>query len=149
MNVKPIESDFQMIGSTIRELSVKNPVLVAMDSNCGDRTLDLSHQISEIVEQPNGVLLGVITLNIKTSIGKGKKKFRLDMSLDGAFITRGTDKNQFRKMLSINGIAAAYSVARSIIMSITSQTFASGSVTLPMINVFQYSKDISESEPKE
>lgn len=149
MNIKPIESDFQMIGSTIRELSIKNPVLITMDENCDNRFIDLSHQISEIEEQPNGFMLGVVSLYIKTTIGKGKQRFRLNMSIDGAFIARNTDKEQFQKMLSVNGITATYSVARSIIIGITSQTFASGSVILPMINVFKYSKDIGNNNPEE
>ena len=39
-----------------------------------------------------------------------------------------------------------YSITRSIVMSITSQTFSGGSIVLPMINVFKLSDELKQED---
>ena len=69
----------------------------------------------------------------------------MKLVLNGCFKdVKGINKEDFIKLLSINGGAALYSVARSIIISISAQSVVSGSIILPMINVFKLNEKNTE-----
>ncbi len=142
MDAKKFVADFQLVGNTIRSLTVKNPVLVHLDDNCEyKRTLDISHEIVNISHEDFG-LLGVVKLSVKTSIGDENGKLGINIVIEGAFTSKNATEEQFATMLSINGIAALYSVVRSIVLGISAQSLTSGTIMLPMINVYQYSKKV-------
>ena len=71
----------------------------------------------------------------------------LNMDIQGCFkASQETSKEEFNKMLSINGCAALFSIARSIIVSVTSQSLVQGSILLPMVNIFNLRKEKLELE---
>ncbi len=66
------------------------------------------------------------------------------MELEGAFIsTIEMVEEEFRKKVSINGVAALIGIARGKIETISSNVFNNGKITIPFINVLEYYKEVS------
>ena len=138
-------SDFQIIGSTIKNVKIKNDFLTLSNRNTAKRKIDVSHSLGSIELVEDGqVLSGTITLNIKVNISENKRKYSLDMSIEGCFNAPSEmGEETFKNMLGINGITSLYSIARGFVQSTSSQTLLTGSVLLPMFNVVAYSEDLS------
>lgn len=145
-----IMASFQMIGSRIVSLNVKNNSLSASIINVGKKELDISHQIvsSEIQEDQ---YVGIIRLNVSVKIKQGKDLYSLKLVVEGGFLAskESIEKEMFEQMLSLNGIASLYGIARAHICSISSQCFTDGSLILPMIDVTKYSKALNEKKSEE
>lgn len=140
-----IMASFQMIGSRILSLNVKNDSLSASIINFGKKELDISHEIvsSEIQEDK---YVGVIRLNVSVKIKQGNERYNLKLVVEGGFWAskESIEKEIFEQMLSLNGIASLYGIARAHICSISAQCFTDGSVILPMIDVTKYSKALND-----
>lgn len=139
-------SEFKIIGSTVKSIKIKNDFLSLNNNNDMKRTIDISHLVgnTELIDDGK-TFFGTIILNIKVKISQKKKKYDLDMSIEGCFkapIEIGEDT--FKDMLEVNGIASLYSIARGFVQSTSSQTLLSGSVLLPLINAIEYSRNMSE-----
>ena len=141
-------SEFQIIGTSVKNLRIKNDFIVLENDNRIKRKFDLSHFVSPICEIEEGkILSGTVTLNVSIKISNNKKRYKLDMSIEGCFNAPAKiEKEAFSELLQINGLAALYSIARGIVQSVSSQTLVCGSVLLPMVNVLAYSKSIKEDE---
>lgn len=73
------------------------------------------------------------------------RNFKLELSLEGAFLSeKNTEEEDFKQLVIINGAAALISIARGKIESITSNIFDSGKVVIPFVNVIDYYKGLSE-----
>lgn len=140
MDVKEIQSSFQLIGTSIAELHILNSLAVYSENMDGKKNLDVSYQVREIVEEPeNGRRLGILDLSIKLNAFVEEKPFSIEMTMEGAFtIAAETEKETFKKMMEINGCAAMYSIARAAISSISAQMFACGNIILPMVNFVRF-----------
>lgn len=147
MNVEKIKSGFQLLATSILKLDFKNNFVIMNDSIKVERTLDTSYDINDIThDEEENLLMGTITLNVLALIKSEEAEMNINMNLQGCFISEKTDDIEaFKKMLGINGCATLYSIARSIILSITSQACAGAHVLLPMINIFE----LNESSEKE
>lgn len=141
-------ADFQIIGSSIKTLKIKNDFISLGSGKNFKRKLDISHSITSIGSIENDTMLsGTIVLNIKVNISANKNKYNLDMSIEGCFKgPQQIGEEQFKKMLQVNGLTSLYSIARGFIQSTTAQTLSIGSVLLPMINVVAYSKDLDNKK---
>lgn len=141
-------ADFQIIGNSIKNLKIKNDFISLKEKNDTKKKIDISHSIISIEEIPEEeIILGTIVLNIKVSISSNKKKYILDMAIEGCFnapVDMGEET--FVNMLKVNGITSLYSIARGFVQSTTAQTLVEGNVLLPMLNVVAYSKDLDEIE---
>lgn len=143
MDVKQIASNFQLIGSRIAELSVKNGFVTLNPSMKTKKDLELNHEIISI-EHRDEQLVGVIQLHLVVTLSEGKNKIRIKMKNEGCFVCNSeAGEERFEQMLLINGITALYGIARAQILSISSQFFAEGNVILPMVNVMEYSKRLN------
>lgn len=141
-------SNFQYVGSSIKTFKLKNDFIVLTNDEKAKKKLDISHSIVSIGTIEDGeVLSGVILLNIKVNILESKKKYNVDLSIEGCFNAPSQiGEDEFKEMLQVNGITSLYSIARGFIQSTTSQTLLGGSVILPMFNVVAYSRDLDNSE---
>ena len=144
-------SDFQIVGTSIKSLKIKNDFVALEDRNKVKRKIDISHCLGAIEKnEEDAFLSGTIVLNIKVAISEGKKKYNLDLAIEGCFIAPIEIKEEvFVGMLQVNGITSLYSIARGFIQSISAQSLAAGSVLLPMINVVSYSKNANEANRPE
>ena len=141
MDTKKQESPFQFMGSRVLELHINNSYVNFDPSSDDSKSVDISHQISDVIEYEHS-LLGSVQLDINVSISNStdeenpsKKELILNVKIEGGFsATEEMPIDEFEKMLHINGVAALYSIARGLIISITSQTLTSGQVVLPLLN---------------
>lgn len=147
MDISGVKSQFQIIGSRVISLCMDNKMFDADDNGGAPIHIDLSHKITISDYANKDRLIGSAILNVELNIGEDNSLFHLIMSLEGGFSAPKGDieVDVFEKMIGINGISSLYSIARATIASITAQTFLSGSIVLPMVNVLQYSKNISDS----
>ncbi len=138
-------SEFQIVGSTIKNVKIRNDFLSLSNGNNIKRKIDVSHMLGNIeLLEDEQVFSGTIILNIKVNISESKKKYNLDMAIEGCFNAPATmGEKTFKNMLQVNGITSLYSIARGFVQSTSSQTLLNGSVLLPMINVVAYSKDLN------
>ncbi len=142
MDTQKMESPFRFMASRILELHIDNTYVELHNSPDNYKSIDVSHNISEILEQDNGWLGAVelsISVNITDSLEEkddtSAKKYILNMRIEGGFSSgRNMSKEEFEQMLHINGSAALYSIARGFIISTTSQTLVGGQVVLPLLN---------------
>ena len=144
-------ADFQYVGSSIRSFKIKNDFIVLNNNDKLKRDIKVSHKIEPIETiNDNSLFSGILLLNIKVTISAEKKKYIIDLTIEGCFnapIEIGEDL--FKEMLQLNGVTSLYSIARGFVQSTTSQTLAVGNVLLPMFNVAAYSKDLNEKESEE
>ena len=150
MDVSKARSDFQMIGSRIISITLKNDFVEIPDDEKVRRRIELSHTIREREEEEDfcddaEMHQGLVVLTVKVDIRRGKDKFKLNLEIEGFFVAplTGYTREGFREMLGINGIASIYSIARATAASISALAFPGGSVILPMINVYEYSKEVT------
>ncbi len=99
-----------------------------------------------ISDSGKGYYLGLLELTTIATVSKAKEKYKAKIILEGMFMGQkdAMDEEAFKDMLNVNGIAALYSVVRSTLISISAQTLSHGTITLPMINVFEYSRNAEE-----
>ena len=121
-------ADFQIIGNSIRNLKIKNDFISLKEKNDTKKKIDISHSIVSVEEMlEEKIILGTILLNIKVSISSNKKKYNLDMAIEGCFnAPLEIGEETFINMLKVNGINSLYSIARGFVQSTTSQTLVEG-----------------------
>lgn len=145
MDVKNSMSDFQFIGNTIKKLELYNNYISLNDVKELNKCINVDYKIDEIDDDADEkYVYGTLTLFIDVDVSEG---LQLNMDIQGCFkASQETSKEEFNKMLSINGCAALFSIARSIIVSVTSQSLVQGSILLPMVNIFNLRKEKLELE---
>ena len=147
MDTKKCLAEFQIVGSRIKQIKMKNDFVLLDSPDKTKKKLDLTHKVVEVEKDEQGILRGILSLQINVVLTEGKTKFQLFIEIEGCFSCPDSDEeDKFQQMLEINGVTTLYGIARAMIISLTSQAFMAGAVTLPMINVYQYSKRISEDE---
>ena len=147
MDTKKCLAEFQIVGSRITHIKMKNDFVLLDSPDKTKKRLDLTHKVIEVVKDGQGSLRGILALQVNVVLTEGKTKFQLSIEIEGCFsCPESTEEDKFQQMLEINGVTTLYGIARATIISLTAQTFMSGAVTLPMINVHQYSKRIAEDK---
>lgn len=148
MNTNQFLADFQFIGNSIRKLNCRNDFVVVPDEPKVKRSFDVSSSIKSIDLQ-EGNHFGLLSMDISIKISHAGRKFVLSLTIEGCFIASAEKLpiDAFRQMLEMNGSATLYSVARSMVISYTSQMFASGAIMLPMINVIKM-KEQEKKDPR-
>ncbi len=141
-----IMASFQMLGSRVVSLNVKNDSLSSNIIALGKKDLEISHELVS-AELQEGMLIGIIRLNVSVRIKQDKTRYTLKLCIEGGFSApQEMGNDNFKRMMSLNGIASLYSIARAHICTISSQSFADGSIMLPMIDVTKYSKNLDHQE---
>lgn len=137
MNTEKIQSEFQIVGSRIVKFNLKNDFAL-LERDTKKRLADASYELGSITEFEDKIF-GIVNLYIKVDAkNKLKQKLSLNLIIEGCFtVSKGTEIEKFKNMLGINGCTALYSIARSFIISVTSQALAGGEIILPMINTFK------------
>lgn len=141
-------SEFQIIGSSIKSLKIRNDFVSLSDVENIKRSIDVSHSVPVIELIDDGeTFSGIVLLQIKITLSASKKKYTVDLTIEGCFnAPTKIGEDTFKGMLKVNGVTSLYGIARGFIQSTTSQTLLSGSVLLPMFNVAAYSEDLDEKE---
>lgn len=139
MNTEKIKSGFQLLATSVQKIELSNNFVVLNDDTNIERSFDVSYNINDVSsDEDKEVTMGTITLNIDISIKSNENEMKLNIDLQGCFIDDdASDFDKFREMLGVNGCASLYSIARAMILSITSQVCHGAHILIPMINVFK------------
>lgn len=146
MDAKKIISGFQLVKAAVISLEVKNSFLEYDEHLNGSKTIDVAYQItdSRTIEEKK-IHGGSLDLHVTVASKINDSAYIIHMIYRGLFTAPSEMTFQeFSRMLKINGTASLYSMARAVLISISSQMFSGGSILLPMVNVIQF-HELTES----
>lgn len=144
MDINNSIAAIQFVGSSVKSIVLHNDFIILNETQELNRSVNVDYEIDEISENidEDDSVYGTITLFVNIEISDGKSRLTIEMDLQGCFVaSKDLNREEFKNMLSVNGCATLYSIARSIIISMTSQSLAQGSVILPMINAFKLKEE--------
>ena len=148
MNIENIKANLQIIGTRIAKLNISNDfVYIDLDDENISREIDVSYELSPAfaVKDKENLTTQNILMYVRLKVTDDELQANIDLDLEGGFIFDGTDKEQLRDMLTVNGTATLYSIARGIISSITSHMCTNGTLLLPMINMFRLREELDNA----
>lgn len=141
MNIQNAIADLQLVGTSVRKINLENTFTVFCDTETVQKRFDLNCHVGNISKEDDGfwgcVILNLV-INIKDDENEDteEKTLSFEIEIEGCFTYDGDDESDFREMLEVNGTASVYSIVRSMVMTVTSQTFNGDKVILPMLNFF-------------
>ena len=140
MDIKKVESQFQLLSSMVAHMNVNNSFLAYDERKPGKKEIDVSYKVCQVkdVDEKNQ-RVGVLDLIISISSEIDNQEYNLKTVIRGFFAAPlELPEETFIKMLRINGCTALYSIARGIISSVSSQMFSIGNIVLPMVNFIRF-----------
>jgi len=138
MDTNISKSPFQLIGTSIRILTVENNFVTYKETENSIKNLTVKYDIKQIDEYES-YLQGIIHLITELNAKVDECEFKITLCLEGCFYFDSIDKDMFENMLKVNGSSALYSISRSIITSVMSQSFSGEQIILPMLNFVKMS----------
>ena len=143
MELNRIATGIKLVGTTIKEISVENNIVNVQKEAKRSFGLNINEPSFENIDEG---LFSQMARDFEEEIEQTEdRNFKLELSLEGAFLSeKNTEEEDFKQLVIINGAAALISIARGKIESITSNIFDSGKVVIPFVNVIDYYKGLSE-----
>ena len=142
MELNRIATGIKLVGTTIKEISVENNIVNVQKEAKRSFGLNINEPSFENIDEG---LFSQMAIDFEVEIEAEDRNFKLELSLEGAFLSeKNTEEEDFKQLVIINGAAALISIARGKIESITSNIFDSGKVVIPFVNVIDYYKGLSE-----
>ncbi|MCX7883496.1 MAG: protein-export chaperone SecB [Caloramator sp.] len=143
-----ILADFQFVGSRVSEFS-----LITKQVQKSKEKANLSYEFDynilkteENIEKFFGIVEFIVSVKAKI---KNSILFKINLTIEGVFIANKNkiSKEDFERMLKINGTTMLSQLSRSYILSVTALSGINPPVKLPMINIFSLVKKKEEQEP--
>ena len=143
MELNLIAAGIELVGTTIKNLTVENTIVDVEKEAKRSFGLNINEPYFEKTEDG---FFSQLTIDFEIEIEQsGEQKFKMELTLEGAFLSEGgIDEKNFKQLAGVNGAAAVIGIARGKIESITSNIFDSGKVVIPFVNVIDYYKGLSE-----
>ena len=143
MELNRIATGIKLVGTTIKEISVENNIVNVQKEAKRSFGLNINEPSYENIDEG---IFKQMAIDFEVEIEQTEdRNFKLELSLEGAFLSeKNTEEEDFKQLVIINGAAALISIARGKIESITSNIFDSGKVVIPFVNVIDYYKGLSE-----
>lgn len=143
MELNRIATGIKLVGTTIKEISVENNIVNVQKEAKRSFGLNINEPSFETIDEG---FFAQMAIDFEVEIEQSEdRNFKLELSLEGAFLSeKNTEEEDFKQLVIINGAAALISIARGKIESITSNIFDSGKVVIPFVNVIDYYKGLSE-----
>ena len=143
MELNRIATGIKLVGTTIKEISVENNIVNVQKEAKRSFGLNINEPSFENIDEG---LFSQMAIDFEVEIEQAEdRNFKVELSLEGAFLSeKNTEEEDFKQLVIINGAAALISIARGKIESITSNIFDSGKVVIPFVNVIDYYKGLSE-----
>ena len=134
MELNRIATGIKLVGTTIKEISVENNIVNVQKEAKRSFGLNINEPSFENIDEG---LFSQMAIDFEVEIEQAEdRNFKLELSLEGAFLSeKNTEEEDFKQLVIINGAAALISIARGKIESITSNIFESGKVVIPFVNV--------------
>ena len=143
MELNRIATGIKLVGTTIKEISVENNIVNVQKEAKRSFGLNINEPSFETIDEG---FFAQMAIDFEVEIEQSEdRNFKLELSLEGAFLSeKDTEEEDFKQLVIINGAAALISIARGKIESITSNIFDSGKAVIPFVNVIDYYKGLSE-----
>ena len=143
MELNRIATGIKLVGTTIKEISVENNIVNVQKEAKRSFGLNINEPSFETIDEG---FFAQMAIDFEVEIEQSEdRNFKLELSLEGAFLSeKNTEEEDFKQLVIINGAAALISIARGKIESITSNIFDSGKVVIPFVNVIDYYKGLPE-----
>ena len=143
MELNRIATGIKLVGTTIKEISVENNIVNVQKEAKRSFGLNINEHSFETIDEG---FFAQMAIDFEVEIEQSEdRNFKLELSLEGAFLSeKDTEEEDFKQLVIINGAAALISIARGKIESITSNIFDSGKVVIPFVNVIDYYKGLPE-----
>ena len=139
MNINQVAADLEMIGCTVRNLSITNDLISIRDDDELHLDLDIIPAYEGIVEQEHR---GRVILNLYIDAERKEKtnqKVEISVTFEALFRSTGSmEQKAFLELLIINGATALYSIARGKMEAISASVFLDGTIVLPFVNIIQF-----------
>lgn len=144
MELNCIADGIQLVGTAIKKINV--------DNNIADIARDGKNSFGLNINEPefntnDSYIFANMVIDIVIEISQEKQSCKIEMSMEGAFLS---DKDQqyeaFKKTVIVNGAAALISIARGKIEAVSANIFNSGKITIPFVNVLDYYKNMVENK---
>ena len=143
MELNLIAAGIELGGTTIKNLTVENTIVDVEKEAKRSFGLNINEPYFEKTEDG---FFSQLTIDFEIEIEQsGEQKFKMELTLEGAFLSEGgIDEKNFKQLAGVNGAAAVIGIARGKIEAITSNIFNNGKITLPFVNVVDYYKSMTE-----
>ena len=142
MELNCIVDGIELVGTAIKDLSVKNNIIDIGKDARKSFGLSINEPTFERIE--NAVLAQVV-IHFQIEIEQEDDKCSIEMVLEGAFLSRNClNEEAFKQLVILNGVAALIGIARGKIETLSASIFNSGKIVIPFINVLDYYKSLSE-----
>ena len=139
MNINQVAADLEMVGCSVRNLSITNDLISIRDDDELHLDLDILPVYEGIIEQEHR---GRVVLNLYIdSVRKEREDQKMEISVTFEALFRSTDsmgEQAFIELLIINGATALYSLARGKMEAISASVFLDGKIVLPFVNIIQF-----------
>lgn len=137
MDLNMITNEIQLIGTTVRNISVDNNIVNVEKESKHSFGLNIHEPY---LKQDQNSILAQMTIDFKVEIEQSEReKCTLQMSVEGAFVSKtDMDKEQFERLVAVNGATAIIGIARGKIEAVTANIFNEGKVSIPFVNVINY-----------
>ncbi|MBE5891264.1 MAG: hypothetical protein E7282_09925 [Lachnospiraceae bacterium] len=145
MELNLIETGIELVGTTIKNISVENNIVDVEREARRNFGLNINEPYFEKVKEG---YFSQMTIDFEVEIEQSEEqKFKLELSLEGAFLSSdGIEEDNFKQLVGVNGAAALIGIARGKVESITANIFNNGKIVIPFVNVIDYYKGISEEK---
>ena len=143
MELNLMATGIELVGTTIKNISVENNIIDVSKEAKRNFGLHINEPYYEVVEDG---FFAQMTIDFEVEVEQSEEqKFKLEISLEGAFLSsKGVDENDFKQLVGVNGASAIIGIARGKIESITANIFNNGKVVIPFVNVIEYYKSMAE-----
>lgn len=143
MELNLIAAGIELVGTTIKNLTVENTIVDVEKEAKRSFGLNINEPYFEKTEDG---FFSQLTIDFEIEIEQsGEQKFKMELTLEGAFLSEGgIDEKNFKQLAGVNGAAAVIGIARGKIEAITSNIFNNGKITLPFVNMVDYYKSMTE-----
>jgi len=148
MNAEKIKSGFQLLATSIKTIDFVNNFTYYEDNEEIERSLDVSYEVDDISHNDeDDSIMGTISLNVIATVKNKESEMKFNLVIQGCFISEeNIIAEDFKNMLELNGCATLYSIARAIVLNISSQACFGAHILLPMINLFRLKENKEEQE---
>ena len=143
MELNLIAAGIELVGTTIKNLTVENTIVDVEKETKRSFGFNINEPYFEKTEDG---FFSQLTIDFEIEIEQsGEQKFKMELTLEGAFLSEGgIDEKNFKQLAGVNGAAAVIGIARGKIEAITSNIFNNGKITIPFVNVVDYYKSMTE-----
>ena len=143
MELNLIAAGIELVGTTIKNLTVENTIVDVEKEAKRSFGLNINEPYFEKTEDG---FFSQLTIDFEIEIEQsGEQKFKMELTLEGAFLSEGgRGEKIFNQLAGVSGAAAVIGIARGKIEAITSNIFNNGKITIPFVNVVDYYKSMTE-----